>query len=336
MPVMAPPVSCTAPTVSELAPSAKVPAVTVKAPELARTLEAPSVSVPPLRIVPPSYVLAPDSVSEPAPALVSEKPPPPMTPPSVSVLAETVIVRFAPSVIAPVPCVRFAVPTKVKSDDSVRTLLMLTALAASRLPPFTVTVVPLPNAFAEPAESVPAESVVLPKALLAPDSVSLPAPSFVRPAPVTVLLRTTSEAVVSERVETPVATVPLMVRVPLLTASPRVAEELSVSAFVSERAVVLLDDSVVPDDIERPAEPRTLLAPTWIVPALSVVVPVRELLAFVSKRTPAPLLVIEAPDRIELIVAVKPEPTTSDGEPPESVSVPLLSVVFALNVTEFA
>ena len=281
-------------------------------------------------------MFAPESVSEPAPALVREKPLPPMTPPSVSVLAETVIVRFAPSVIAPVLCVRFDVPTKVKSDDSVRTLLMLTALAASRLPPFTVTVVPLPNAFAEPAESVPAESVVLPKALLAPDSVSLPAPSFVRPAPVTVLLRTTSEAVVSERVETPVATVPLMVRVPLLTASPSVAEELSVSAFVSERAVVLLDDSVVPDDIDSPAEPRILLAPTWIEPALSVVVPVKVLLAFVSTRMPAPLLVTEAPATIVLSVAVKPEPTTSDGELPESVSVPLLSVVFALNVTEFA
>ena len=54
LPVIAPPVICTAPTVSELAPSAKVPAVTVNPPEFARTLEAPSVRVPPLRIVPPS------------------------------------------------------------------------------------------------------------------------------------------------------------------------------------------------------------------------------------------------------------------------------------------
>ena len=106
--------------------------------------------------------MAPESVSVPAPALVSEKPLPPMTPPSASVLADTVIVRFAPSVIAPVVCVRFAVPTKVKSDDSVRTLLMLTALAASRLPPLTVSVVPLPKAFVEPAESVPAVTVVAP------------------------------------------------------------------------------------------------------------------------------------------------------------------------------
>ena len=98
----------------------------------------------------------------PAPALVKAKPAPAMAPPSVSVFAETVIVRFAPSVIAPLVCVRFAVPTKVKSEDSARTLLMLTALAASRLPPSTVTVVPLPKAFADPAESVPAESVVWP------------------------------------------------------------------------------------------------------------------------------------------------------------------------------
>ena len=173
--------------------------------------------------------------------------------------------------------------------------------------------------------------------LLAEESVSLPLPSLTRPpVPVMAPLSTTSEAVVSESEEAPVATVPLIVRTPLFTASPSVAAELSVRALVSERAVVLLDDSVVPDDIDRPAEPRMLLAPTWIVPALSVVVPVSALLAFVSTRMPAPLFVIEAPDRIELIVAVKPEPTTSEGEPPESVNVPLLSVVLALNVTEFA
>ena len=169
------------------------------------------------------------------------------------------------------------------------------------------------------------------------ESVSLPLPSLIKPpVPVAAPLRTTSDAVVSESEEAPVATVPLMVRTPLLTASPSVAEELSVSALESERAVALLPESVVPDAIDRPAEPRTLLPPTWIVPALSVVVPVSVLLAFVSRRMPAPLLVIEAPDRIELIVAVKPVPTVSVGEPPESVSVPLLRVVFALNVTAFA
>ena len=76
--------------------------------------------------------------------------------------AETVIVRFAPSVMAPVFCVRFAVPTKVKSDESVRTLLMLTAEAASRLPPLRVTVVPLPKALVVPAARVPAVIVVAP------------------------------------------------------------------------------------------------------------------------------------------------------------------------------
>ena len=106
--------------------------------------------------------MAPESVSAPAPAFVSEKPLPPMMPPSVSVLAETVMIRFAPSVIAPVFCVRFAVPTKVKSEESVSALLMLNAPVASRLPPLRVTVVPLPKAFVAPAESVPAVIVVAP------------------------------------------------------------------------------------------------------------------------------------------------------------------------------
>ena len=166
---------------------------------------------------------------------------------------------------------------------------------------------------------------------------SLPLPSFTRPpVPVMAPLSTTSEAVVSESEEAPVATVPLIVRPPVFVASPSVAAELSVSAFVSERAAVLLLESVVPDAIDRPAEPRTLLAPIWIEPAARVVVPVRALLALVSTRMPAPLLVTETPDRIELIVAVKPVPTTSDGELPDNVSVPLLSVVLALNVTELA
>ena len=90
----------------------------------------------------------------PAPALVSERPLPPMTPPRASVLAETVIVRSAPSAIAPVVCVRLAVPTKVKSAESVSALLMLNAPAASRLPPSRVTVVPLPKALFAPAASV--------------------------------------------------------------------------------------------------------------------------------------------------------------------------------------
>ena len=107
-------------------------------------------------------MFAPESVSAPAPAFVSEKPLPPMMPPRASVLAEAVMMRFAPSVIAPVFCVRFAVPTKVKSEESVSALLMLNAPVASRLPPLRVTVVPLPKALFAPAASVPAVSVVAP------------------------------------------------------------------------------------------------------------------------------------------------------------------------------
>ena len=53
-------------------------------------------------------------------------------------------------------------------------------------------------------------------------------------------------------------------------------------------------------------------------------------------RLPAPLLATEAPDSAELTVAVTPDATVSDGEPPASVRVPLFSVVFAPKVTEFA
>ena len=149
-------------------------------------------------------------------------------------------------------------------------------------------------------------------------------------------LSTPSEAVVSESEEAPVATVPLIVRMPVFVASPSVAAAFNVKLFDSERAVVLLADSFVPEAIDTALDPRTLLAPIWIEPAARVVVPVRALLALVSTRVPAPFLVMEAPDRIELIVAVKPEPTINDGDEPDKVSVPLLSVTLLLNVTEFA
>ena len=281
------------------------------------------VSVPALSVMPPVVVaMAQLRVSAPAPALVSENVFPPIAPPKESVFAETVIVRLPASVMAPVVWVRFAVPRKVKSDDSVRTLLMLTALAASRLPPLRVTVVPLPKAFAAPAESVPAESVVLPKALLAPESVSLPAPSLVRPpVPVTVLLRTTSEAVVSERVETPVATVPLRVNAPVATASPKVADVLRVKLFASVNGLVPLVESVVPEAIATTLPPRAVALPTWTEPTFRLKPPEKEL-ALPRTSVPAPVFVMPTvPATAEVIVAVIPVPTERVGEVPLNVSV---------------
>ena len=90
----------------------------------------------------------PVSLSAPAPALVSVKAEgPAMLPFSVSWLAATVIVRLAPRVIAPVFCVRLAVPAKVRLAPSVRALVIVASRAASSVPPLTVsvpTVVPLP------------------------------------------------------------------------------------------------------------------------------------------------------------------------------------------------
>ena len=109
--------------------------------------------------------MAPASVSVPAPALVSPKPDPPMTPPSDNVLAATVSVRLAPSVIAPVVCVRLAEPVKVRSAPNVTALVTVAATEASKTPPFrTRAPAPVPNAFvAEPATRVPAApSVVAP------------------------------------------------------------------------------------------------------------------------------------------------------------------------------
>ena len=118
------------PPISRLAPAAIVTtdASTMRSlPEVA--------NLPALTFVGPVYVLEPARVRVPVPAFVMPKPPPPMTPPRARVLSLTVTVRLAPSVIAPVVCVRLAVPVKVRSAPSATALVIVAATAASRVPP---------------------------------------------------------------------------------------------------------------------------------------------------------------------------------------------------------
>ena len=88
--------------------------------------------------------MTPASSRVPAPALVMPNVTPPMTPPRESLLPPTVIVRAAPSVMAPVVCVRFAVPVKVKSVPSVIALVIVALTEASTVPPLIVKVPAVP------------------------------------------------------------------------------------------------------------------------------------------------------------------------------------------------
>ena len=125
-------------------------------------------SVPALTVTEPEVVpTTPPSVSVPAPALVSPKVAPLTLPLRERVFAETVIVRAAPRVIAPVFWVRFAVPVNVRFAPKVMGLVMVAATEASSVPPLMVSVPavpPLPPKakVEEPATSVPAVRVVPP------------------------------------------------------------------------------------------------------------------------------------------------------------------------------
>ena len=56
----------------------------------------------------------------------------------------TVIVRDAPSVMAPVVCVRLAEPVKTRSVPSVSALVIVALTEASTVPPLTVKVPAVP------------------------------------------------------------------------------------------------------------------------------------------------------------------------------------------------
>ena len=134
---------------------AKVPAVVPVAAALLR------LSVPALRVTFPVKVFAPESVSVPAPALEIPKVAPLMTPPRDKVLLFTVMIRVATKEITPVVCVKFAVPVNVKSLAKVMALVMVRALAASKVPPLGVSVL-VPKAPVLPKIKVPRVKIAPP------------------------------------------------------------------------------------------------------------------------------------------------------------------------------
>ena len=103
----------------------------------------------------------PASVKVPAPALVRANAPP-TTPPKESVFAVVVIVRAAVKVIAPVVCVRLAVPVKSRLAPSESAFVTVRAEAASSEPPVTDNVL-VPRAAALPIRKVPALRMVVPE-----------------------------------------------------------------------------------------------------------------------------------------------------------------------------
>ncbi len=143
------------------------PPLTVKVPVPRAALFA-STKVPAERVRPPPKVLAPPRMSLPAPDFVTPKPAPEMSPLSVSVFAATLIAREPVRVMAPLFCVRLAVPTKSRVAPSETALVIVAATDASSEPPLTVRSPAVPPAppkakVAEPATSVPAFSVVPPR-----------------------------------------------------------------------------------------------------------------------------------------------------------------------------
>ena len=124
-------------------------------------------------------------MSAPAPVFVRLKLVPEMMPPTVRLPPLTVTVRLAPSATVPVPMFRSLVPVKAKSPFQLCVLLLvrvrLVPLVLSSVPPVMV-MLPLPGAVALFRFSVPALSVSPPPKVLAPESVSVPAPDLLKPA----------------------------------------------------------------------------------------------------------------------------------------------------------
>ncbi len=106
-----------------------------------------------------------------------------MIPPTVSVFAVVVTVGDVVNVTAPVPRLRLLVPMKVKLEAHVCALLLLSVIGLpevlSIVPPLIVNV-PVPTAVALLMFSFPADSVIPPVNVFAPESVSVPAPALVK------------------------------------------------------------------------------------------------------------------------------------------------------------
>ena len=83
--------------------------------------------------------------------------------------------------MAPVVCVRLAVPVKLRLPAKLMALVIVRAEAASSEPPVTDKVL-VPSAAALPIRKVPALKVVVPEYVLTPLRTNAPASALVSPA----------------------------------------------------------------------------------------------------------------------------------------------------------
>src|SRR5688572_1131793 len=129
------------------------------------------ISAPDETVVPPEYVLAPVSVQLPEPTFVTDPVPP--------------IAPWNTASVPSVPTVRGAAPSVTALDGPpLSDPSDCPKLFRSRMAPVWTSMKPVPKTSTAPARSTPNPTVVPPVYVLAPDSVSVPAPAFTRgPAP---------------------------------------------------------------------------------------------------------------------------------------------------------
>ena len=255
----------------------------------------------------PPKVLVPLRTSVPVPVLIRPtfKSPSSSAPPTVRVLAETASVGISRSVTAPAPRSRDCVPVKVKPWNHCIGFPVVSARAAPevllRVTPLETLKTPVPSAEALPKLSVPAVRLMPPLPVLAPESVSAPAPALViGPAKLTEPERVSEEAPtpVTVHVWAPVATTgaeiltapPLswtrmpFVELPgaMVSVPPVPGRILKAKTPAGTAVKVRLSADWLPSSVRLKAEPVTLFAlkkiesvacgraPRSVVPEISV------------------------------------------------------------------
>ena len=282
-----------------------------------------TVRLPASTRVGPVKLLAPESVSVDPPRFVIPAPVPETMPeklvPTFATRARVPVSETAPEKfrmpVAPSP--KVTSPPRVIGLVSVRSPAPALPLEESRPP--LIASVPAPKAVFVPIRTAPVSSVKAPVKVLAPESVSAPAPRFVRPKPVPEMTPVSDwppmpvPLTVSSRV--PVSdTAPESVRLPGLSRLPRVTSPPSVTALVSVKALPgLFEESVPPVQLSVPV-PRAAALPTWSVPAARATPPVK-VLAAESRSVPVPVFASESvpevpPLAITPAMFVKPVPAS--------------------------
>ena len=211
----------------------------------------------------------------PAPALI--RPPSKIVPERVT--SEAVVsVRLTPPRSKEPP--KVSAPLRVASP-SVMSVCVTTSLARERatvllletVPPLRVSV-PAPKAVSLPARRAPASKVRPPEKLLAPESVSAPAPALIRLPFDTVFVKATSTSVVTVRVALPRSVAPVKVRAAVSATLPKAKSPPKRTALPKVRPVAPMPVRVPPRRRSWPLGPKAASSPTRSTPALMEVYPV--------------------------------------------------------------